>query len=908
MSACPACTTPVSDDCRFCPACGVRLDVSDDPTGTAPRRNSSETPGSKRPPPASAAHPGERFSPGTVLAERYRIVGLLGRGGMGEVYRADDLKLEHPVALKFLPRALEGHGDRLERLYGEVRTARQVSHPAVCRVWDVGEAEGQHFLSMEFVDGENLSSLLRRIGRFPPDKATDVARQVCAGLAAAHEKGVLHRDLKPANVMLDGQGKVRLTDFGLAGLAEGLSGEDVRSGTPSYMSPEQLLGQEVTVRSDIYALGLLIYELVTGRRAFEGKSLAELTRRHRDERPIEPSAIVPDLDPAVERTILACLEKDPKRRPSSALVVSAMLSGRDPLEAAIAAGETPSPELVAAAGESEGLRPAAAWACLAWVVAAVLAVPPLYQTQSLLARVPVEKSPAALEDRARELLARLGHDAPAADAETGFTYDEEYFHDVQRKDQSPSRWDGLGTGEPPVLQFWYRQSPRPMFALRAGGRVSRNDPPLQLSGMAAVQYDLTGRLVALSVVPPQVEEQAGAAPSAPDWGPLLAAARLDPQKLRPVEPRWTPPFHSDARAAWEGTWPRRPEIPIRVEAAAYRGRPVWLEIVNPWTRPDRAEPFSPTPGQRMALRVLILLLLALTVTGAVLAKRNIRLGRGDRRGAFRLALTVTGLGMAGWILGAHHGADLVMEISLLARGAGLVVLLAALLWLFYLALEPYVRRLRPWTLISWTRLLAGGIRDAVVGRDVLIGMTWGAGMAVALLVCRWVPVWLGLSAPLPLGGIVDALLGSGRRLALVLGFPIDSTLLGLGALLLFLILRVLARRDWLAAGLIVAILLANQVGQEGESAWVVVPSGLILFGTYMGLLLRFGVLPAIVGLYTLDLLLGCPQSTDPGSWTASATLAVVPLLLLLAAAAFRTAVAGSPGRYVARTAPSSPLG
>ena len=156
-----------------------------------------------------------------MLGERYRIVGLLGRGGMGEVYRADDLKLEHPVALKFLPRALEGDADRLERLYGEVRMARQVSHPAVCRVWDVGEAEGQHFLSMEFVDGENLSSLLRRIGRFPPDKALDIARQVCAGLAAAHEKGVLHRDLKPANVMLDGQGKVRLTDFGLAGLADG---------------------------------------------------------------------------------------------------------------------------------------------------------------------------------------------------------------------------------------------------------------------------------------------------------------------------------------------------------------------------------------------------------------------------------------------------------------------------------------------------------------------------------------------------------------------------------------------------------------------------------------------------------------------------------------------------------------
>jgi len=136
--------------------------------------------------------------------------------------------------------------------------------------------------------------------------------------------------------------------------------------------------------------------------------------------------------------------------------------------------------------------------------------------------------------------------------------------------------------------------------------------------------------------------------------------------------------------------------------------------------------------------------------------------------------------------------------------------------------------------------------------------------------------------------------------------PIDSTLLGLGALLLFLILRVLTRRDWLAAGLIVAILLVNQVGQEGEPPWLIVPVGLILFGTYVGLLLRFGVLSAIAGVYTLNLLLACPHATDPGSWTASATLVVVPLLLLLAMAAFRTAVAGGPGwRYVASDTPSS---
>ena len=159
------------------------------------------------------------YVPGTVLVGRYRIVALLGRGGMGEVYRADDLTLGQQVALKFLPAALSRNESALRRFRNEVRTARQVSHPNVCRVYDLGEVDGATFLSMEYVDGEDLATLLRRIGRLPSDKGLEIARKLCAGLAAAHEKGVLHRDLKPGNVMLDARGHVRLTDFGLAGLS-----------------------------------------------------------------------------------------------------------------------------------------------------------------------------------------------------------------------------------------------------------------------------------------------------------------------------------------------------------------------------------------------------------------------------------------------------------------------------------------------------------------------------------------------------------------------------------------------------------------------------------------------------------------------------------------------------------------
>ena len=165
--------------------------------------------------PHRRAHAG-RFAPGTVLADRYRIVALAGRGGMGEVYRAEDERLGQTVALKFLPVGLEHDEEARDRLLAEVRNARTVSHPNVCRVYDIGELDGRYFLTMEYIDGEDLASLLRRIGRLPATKALEVARQLCAGLAAAHDRGLLHRDLKPANVMVDGRGQVRITDFGLA--------------------------------------------------------------------------------------------------------------------------------------------------------------------------------------------------------------------------------------------------------------------------------------------------------------------------------------------------------------------------------------------------------------------------------------------------------------------------------------------------------------------------------------------------------------------------------------------------------------------------------------------------------------------------------------------------------------------
>ena len=249
----------MSDDKQKCDACGVSISPefaqtimksdgeTDSPTKilvTGNQRNTAQTDGT-------------RFVAGTVLGKRYRILGILGVGGMGEVYKADDLELGQTVALKFLPESFSKNEEALSRFRGEVRTARQVSHPNVCRVFDIGEIEGVYYLSMEYVDGDDLSQLLRRIGYFSSDKAVEISRQICYGLQAIHNAGILHRDLKPANIIIDSKGKARITDFGIAGLEKDVQGAEARIGSPAYMSPEQVAGKEVTTQSDIYSLGLL---------------------------------------------------------------------------------------------------------------------------------------------------------------------------------------------------------------------------------------------------------------------------------------------------------------------------------------------------------------------------------------------------------------------------------------------------------------------------------------------------------------------------------------------------------------------------------------------------------------------------------------------------------------------------
>ncbi|HSS44857.1 MAG TPA: protein kinase, partial [Thermoanaerobaculia bacterium] len=711
-----------------------------------------------------------RFLPGRLIAGRYRIIALLGKGGMGEVYRADDLTLGQAVAMKFLPEEATRDEGLLDRFRNEVRTARRVSHPNVCRVYDVGEVDGQTFFTMEYVDGEDLASLLRRIGRLPPDKAVEIARQLCAGLAAAHAKGVLHRDLKPANIMLDGRGQVVVTDFGLAGLADNIRGPEVRSGTPAYMSPEQIAGTEVTTRSDIFSLGLVLYEIFTGKRAFAEKP-AGVRHGHGEHTPGRPSSVVKDLDPIVEKVILRCLEVDPAVRPANALAVAAALPGGDPLAAALAAGETPSPQLVAASGESEGLRPRVAIAILAGILLGLSFAVYFSIHYSAFEKMGLELTPEVLTDKAHEMVSRLGYERRPSDSAFGLDVDGDFLKAVEKNDKPHPDWNKVLASRPSPLLYWYRQSPDDMVAdqfhdnLLTPGVLQENDPPTVTSGMINLELDPQGRLTYFQAIPPEKldfdKSGANQQTTAPyDWNLLFNASGLDPSTLQPTQPAWNSLASSDARMAWTGVWPGTTR-PLRVEAASFQGKPVFFRLIGDWTKPGRVVSTEKKSFGQEAQRIIFLLLIVFGLGGAAfLARKNYLRGRGDREGALRLAIVMFLLLMSLFVCRSHF-ATIGDTIGLTVLAISTALFLAGAMWVLYMAIEPWVRRQWPKSLISWTRLLAGSWRDPVVGRDILLGIALGVVWILIFQIRAIAVMHMGAS---PAMGSTDALLGG--RIAL----------------------------------------------------------------------------------------------------------------------------------------------
>ena len=298
---CPKCDFANTADSKFCKECGTHLFPSEGPQVAKTLTLETKPEGLTR---------------GTVFAGRYEILEELGGGGMGKVYRVYDRKLEEEVALKLIRPEIAAGRKAIERFRNEIKISRKITHKNVCRMHDLGEAEGTSFITMEYVRGEDLKSLLHRTKTLPVGTALSIAHQVAYGLSEAHRLGIIHRDLKPGNIMIDKDGDAKIMDFGIARslLGKGLTGEGAIIGTPEYMSPEQVDGKEVDARSDIYSLGIILYEMLTGRAPFEGDTPFSVALKNREETPKDPREANVQVTPDLSRLILRCLEKDKKKR------------------------------------------------------------------------------------------------------------------------------------------------------------------------------------------------------------------------------------------------------------------------------------------------------------------------------------------------------------------------------------------------------------------------------------------------------------------------------------------------------------------------------------------------------------------------------------------------------------------
>ncbi len=899
MSRCPTCSAELPPTSRFCLKCGAAVSAANSAemeTVAMEVPATAKPAATPRPAPMQATRSGSsgipayRFEPGTLLASRYRIISRLGKGGMGEVFRADDIMLGQPVALKFLSEAATGNLSLLTRFYDEVRIARQITHANVCRVYDIGEVEGSPYLSMEYIDGEDLGSLLRRIGRLPADKATEFARKMCAGLAAAHKQGVLHRDLKPANVMIDGRGELHIMDFGLAAVATQLEGAEARNGTPAYMAPEQLEGREVSAQSDLYALGLVFYEMFTGKPAHPADTVAEVLKLRRSSASLtNPSQLAADIDPAVERAILRCLQPDPKQRPASALALAASLPGGDPLAAALAAGETPSPEVVAASGSTEGLSPRIAIPALAGIVVGLIATCILMPKIQLAAYVPLENPPEALTIKAREIVRSLGYTDAPADWEVGFYYDAFSHRFDGIKARGPAAWRKALAAFPSSILFGYRQSPAALVSQAHSnfGRVTFDDPIPNISGMVQINLDSTGHLVGFEAVPPQMEKTAPY--PAPDWTPLFAAAHFDLAQFKPEDPQWTPLAATDVRVAWTGKYPGAPDLPIRVEPAAFHGRPVHFEIVWPWTKPMRVTGNSTMSAGQAADVAMGLFYLLITVTAVWLAHFNWKARRGDLSGATRLAIFMASISVLKWVLSAHHLARL-EEQDLFTAALSSAAYAGMRYWIFYLALEPWVRRYWPQTLVTWTRLLAGRWRDPLVGRDVLFGILLGV---VYLLLFQSYFFANLLHGDTPATLLSTDNLNGARYVGETIGAHLDNALGG--AILFFLILfvlRAVLRKQWLAG--LAFVLIFVGVRWHGQGPWYTPLFLLAIWTTLVMVMLRFGLFATMCLAFVIDTPLETFFTTDFSAWYGPSSWVIVALLGAAAVWGFRTSLGGRP--------------
>jgi serine/threonine-protein kinase len=813
----------------------------------------------------------------------YRIVEKIGEGGMGEVYRAHDIVLDVPIAVKFVRSSGSEYRDRM---FHEVRLAREVTNPAVCRVYDVGETEGQLYFTMEYVDGEDLSSLLKRIGRLPSEKVTEIAHQILAGLAAAHAQGVIHRDLKPANIMVDGKGRVRITDFGIAVLETDVA-EGTLAGTPSYMAPEQLTGGDVGPATDLYAVGLILHELLTGKAVFRGGTFSDIFTQKMARQPAPPSESVAGVDDRLEAAISRAVSREVTDRPKSAVAMAAAIPGGNALAMAVEAGVTPDPSLVAAATVEHKVERRYMWALLTGLVVLLVGVVLLADSSWRFSDLAGLESPGVLADRAEQMLRDMGYAAGDMERNWGFL-------------NNPLALSPIDTAI-----FWYRErTPRevPSFAekvIRVGSLDSDFQVPESVSHETLlVMLDSRSRLVYLHEGPTFGANFAasGSAGSEFDWSQLLGFASLDETELVAEDDPVLPVF-SDACAVWTGDDPDLAEGRLSVQAAAFDGRPVYFSVeqVDERSR-NRWQQLRRRSRLRSAVERPLYVAVVLAALG--LGVVNLLKGRTHIQGAATLVVAVLVVEVLTRLMSLGHVSHPLYSSKMVMAGGSYAIVVAALgVGLCYLGMEPFARRHRPQTLIAWNRLLAGRLGDPAVGTALLAGAGAGVSLTVISEFDRIALRWVGLdpTASLQAGDRLNSVLGLGPLFAAVFDH-LNTAIVG-GILLMFLAvaLGLVVRKGWLASSLFVAVVAAIWTIQDGAHLPVsLLTNGLPAAALILFLLLRFGLLAVVVAQLAERMLACYPITAEPGAWFAQGGFFAVGMVLLIGAVGFLAAYLSQP--------------
>ncbi len=520
----------------------------------------------------------------------------------------------------------------------------------------------------------------------------------------------------------------------------------------------------------------------------------------------------------------------------------------------------------------------------------------LARPTTMIGRLHPELSPDRLSEKSEQVLTMFGYPSPPADHAGLFWFDHAYIDARTAHGNTAKTWDGIEQVQPGPLLFVYRggaQSLIPqryaqiIFAPSDIGLVVPYDPPLTQPGMTRVILDRRGRLTEFVGVPP---EKSDSDPTRGyDWTAALAATGLDLAHLRPGKPVRSAPVDTDLHQAWDGTFPGQPDVPFHVEAAAWSGKPVWFAVLGPWYMPQN----PPALPESLRIALWVVLIVGLAIFGGILviARRNLRLGRGDRKGAARLSIVIALSLLIALLIRADHVAAIDSEIALDTNIAAQAIFFGWIAWLNYLGLEPYARRRWPQLMISWTRMLSGKLRDPMVGRDVLIGVLGGIAMMLITSLSVVLPSGFGHHQQPPLAQIVTTLTGGRHVFFFILVNLYAGFVFGLAGLMGLFMLRGVLRLNWLVHALTFVFIDFAMISLNPTMVpWS--PEVLLMTTIWYVLMLRVGALAAGTGFYFVSLLSVIPLTLDMHSWYADRTLLVLGLFGALIGYAFWTSLGG----------------